>query len=95
MALNKRAIVQAHSIPWSIDLPPCNVYEYATADAVAVVIAAGYFNTLRDDARIRVNDIINAQCLMGGVADFVRLIFTTVPTTGNVTVAINTGASGA
>lgn len=95
MPLNKRAVIQAHSIPWAVDLPPCNVYEYATGDAVATVIAAGYFNVLRDDGRIRVNDIVNAQCVMGGVADFVRLIFTAVPATGNVTTAINTGASGA
>ena len=95
MALNKRAVVQAHSIPWANDTPPLNVYEYATGDAVATVIAAGYFNILRDDGRIRVNDIINAQCVMGGVADFVRLIITAVPTSGNVTTAVNTGASGA
>jgi hypothetical protein len=94
MALNKRSVVQAHSIPWGSDLSPLNVYEYATADAVATVIAAGYFNVLRDDGRIRVNDIVNANCVMGGAADFVRLIFTAVPATGNVTVAINTGASG-
>jgi hypothetical protein len=95
MALNKRSIVQAHSVPWAPDLPPCNIYEYATADAVATVIAAGYFNGLRDDQRIRVNDVINSQCVMGGVADFVRLIITAVPATGNVTVAVNTGAAGA
>jgi hypothetical protein len=95
MALNKRAVVQAHSIPYANDTPPCNIYEYATPDAVATVIAAGYFNGLRDDGRIRVNDIIGSQCAMGGVADYVRLIFTAVPATGNVTVAVNTGASGA
>lgn len=95
MALNKRAVVQAHSVPWQADAFPMNIYEYATADAVATVIAAGYFNILRDDGRIRVNDIIGCQCVMGGVADYVRLIFTAVPASGNVTTAVNTGASGA
>jgi hypothetical protein len=95
MAFNKRSLVLAHSVPYAADTAPCNTYEYATTDAVATVIAAGYFNTARDDKKINVNDIINAQCVMGGTADFVRLIVTAVPASGNVTVAVNTGASGA
>lgn len=95
MALNKRAFVQAHSIPYAVDTPPLTISAYATTDAVATVIAAGYFNGLRDDGTIRVNDVVECNCVMGGVADYVRLIFTAVPATGNVTTAVNTGASGA
>jgi hypothetical protein len=95
MALAKRSVVQMHSIPYAADTPPLNIYGYATPDAVATVIAAGYFNGLRDDARIRVNDVIECFCVMGGVSDYVRVIITAVPATGNVTVAVNTGASGA
>jgi hypothetical protein len=95
MALNKRSFALAHSIPWAADTQPYKVFEYATADAVATVIAAGYFNGMRDDGKINVNDVVNCQCVMGGVADFVRVIVTAVPASGNVTVAVNTGASGA
>ena len=95
MALAKRSFVQMHSIPYAADTPPVNIYGYATPDAVATVVAAGYFNGLRDDGRLRVNDVVECYCVQGGVSDVVRLIFTAVPSTGNVTTAVNTGASGA
>ena len=95
MAFQKRSAVINNTVPFQVDTRPQYIYDYATPDAVATVIAAGYFNTMRDDGRIAINDIINATCVMGGVADFVRLIVTAVPATGNVTVAVNTGASGA
>jgi hypothetical protein len=94
MALNKRSVVQAHSIPHTADTPPCNVYEYATVDAVATVVAPGYFNGLRDDGRIRVNDYINCYCVMGGVGDKVELKFDAVPSVGNVTTIVNGEAAG-
>lgn len=94
MALVIRNLVTMVTIPWQVNGPFFTKYGYATPDAVATVIAAGYFNAARDAGRLQVNDIIDAQCVMGGVADFVRLIVTAVPATGNVTVAVNTGASG-
>lgn len=94
MALNIRSVVLAHSIPYAADTPPCNVFEYATTDAVATVVAAGYFNGLRDVGKIRVNDYINCYCVMGGTGDKVELVFTAVPSTGSVTVAVNGEAAG-
>lgn len=94
MALNKRSVVLANSVPYAADTPPCFIYDYATTDAVATVVAAGYFNGLRDDGKIKVNDYINCYCVMGGAGDKVELVFTAVPATGNVTVAVNGEASG-
>lgn len=93
MALNARALILEHSVPYAVDTPPCNFYKYATTDAVATVIAAGYFN--QTFQTLRVNDVIDAMCVMGGTADRVGLIVTAVPAGGNVTVAVNTDASGA
>jgi hypothetical protein len=93
MALALRSLVLEHSVPHTTDVAPVNWYKYATADAVATVIADGYFNNARD--KLRVNDVIDAMCVANGVGDRVSLKVLTVPASGNVTTAVNTDASGA
>ena len=92
MALNNRALVLYASVPHTSDSPPVNFYKYATPDAAAAVVAAGYFNNLRD--KLKVNDVIMALCVAAGVGDIVQLIVTAAPATGNVTVAVNGEAAG-
>lgn len=93
MALNIRSLALANSTPYGTAGKTVNWYNYGTADAVATVIAAGYFNGARD--KLKVNDSIDAMCLADGVGDRVSLIVTAVPAAGNVTVAVNTDAGGA
>lgn len=93
MAYLARSLVLECSVPHTSDVAPVNWYKYATADAVATVIAAGYFNNARD--KLKVNDVIDALCVATGTADRVAVIVTAVPASGNVTVAVNTDASGA
>lgn len=71
-----------------------NSYAYATDDAVATVIAAGYFNAAR--STLKVNDQIDSVCVHNGTGDRVSVLVTAVPADpGNITVAVNTDASGA
>jgi len=93
MALKLTSLLLQASVPHTADVVPVNFYVYATPDAVATVIAAGYFNNAR--SKLQVNDVIEALCVATGVADRITMIVLTVPTSGNVTVAINTDASGA
>ena len=58
---------------------------YATDDAKAVVIAAGYFNDARPD--LSVGSIIDCVVNAAAGAAYVKLRVTAVPATGNVTVA--------
>lgn len=93
MAYLARSLVLEASVPYASDTPALNWYKYATTDAVATVIAAGYFNNARD--KLRVGDVIDAVCAIGGATDRIAMLVATVPVSGNVTVAINTDASGA
>lgn len=93
MALNNRALVQDASVPYAADTAPCNFYKYASADAAATIVAAGYFNNVRD--KLKVGDIIEAVALAGTAsADRLELVVTAAPATGNVTVAVNGEAAG-
>ncbi|GAA2871918.1 hypothetical protein GGQ99_000965 [Aminobacter niigataensis] len=88
-----RSLSLFNSVPFGTAGKSVDFMSYATGDAVATVIAAGYFNGAR--AKLKVNTIIDAVCLADGVGDRVSLIVTAVPASGNVTVAVNTDASGA
>jgi hypothetical protein len=93
MALNNRSLVLAISVPHTADAAPTNFYKYASPDAAATIVAAGYFNNVRD--KLKVGDIIEAVALAGGAtADRLDLVVTAVPATGNVTVAVNGEAAG-
>ena len=93
-----RSLALYNSVPYGANTvgaasKTVDFFSYATADAVATVTTAGYFNGAR--AKLKVNSVIDALCVADGTADRVSLIVTAVPASGNVTVAINTDASGA
>lgn len=92
MALNLRSLALVNSTPYGSAGKTVNWYNYATADAQATVIAAGYFNDAR--AKLKVNDCIDVLTVADGVGDRLGLIVTAVPASGNVTVAVNGEASG-
>jgi hypothetical protein len=93
MALALRSLALYASVPHSTT-GRTDFFKYATPDAVATVIAAGYFNDAR--TKLKVNDVIDAVCVVGGVGDRVSLLVTAAPqVTGNVTVAVNTDATAA
>ena len=60
-------------------------YTYATADANATMLTAGYFNDAR--AKLKVNDVILCMSVANGTGVFNALTVTAAPATGNVTVA--------
>ncbi|TIL53777.1 hypothetical protein [Mesorhizobium sp.] len=94
MAFEPRSLSLVNSVPYGTAGNRVDFMHYATPDAVATVIAAGYFNASR--TKLRVNTVIEAMCVADGVGDRVSLIVTAAPqVTGNVTVAVNTDASGA
>lgn len=74
-------------------LSQTNFYHYSTEDAAAVVLADGYFNAAR--SILKKGDCIQAVAVLGGTPDYLNILILTVPDTGNVTCAANTGASGA
>lgn len=70
-----------------------NFYFYSTNHTLAEMIAAGYFNDSRKT--VKVNDIVRAVYDKDGTAGFAILRFTAVPSTGNVTVEVESvGVSG-
>lgn len=61
---------------------------YATADAVATVETAGYFNAAR--ARLTKGDVLVAVMVALGTPVLKQYVFTAVPASGNVTIALQT-----
>lgn len=94
MAFALRSLCMDFSVPYATNTRGfTGWFGYATDDAVATVIAAGYFNAARD--KLAVGDYIDAICVISGTPDRVGLLVTAVPVApGNITVAINTDASG-
>jgi hypothetical protein len=92
MAFNKRSLCLFNSTPYGTASKTVNWYGYATADAAATVVAAGYFNDARD--KLKVNDVIMVMAVADGTGDWLLLKATAVPASGDVTVAVNAEASG-
>lgn len=67
-------------------------FDYATDDAAATVETAGYFNGAR--ALLSVGDKIDAVMVASTAPVRKNYAVTAVPTTGNVTVALQTTAAG-
>lgn len=65
---------------------------YATDDAAATVETAGYFNNAR--AFLRKGDILLATMVNSGTPVTKQYVFTAVPATGNVIIAIQTVTAG-
>lgn len=93
MALVLRSLALAGSVPSGNTRGYTGWHRYSTPDAVATVIAAGYFNNAR--AKLAVNDVIDCMCVNAGVGDRVSVNVTAVPASGDVTVAVNTDATAA
>ncbi len=94
MALSPLSLSLYASVPIAGRTEPLNFYKYGTPDAPATVIAAGYFNALRTKP-LRVGDVIDAVCSVNGTPDRISMLITAVPASADITVAINTDASGA
>lgn len=93
-ALARIANVPVVNTSTGVEDGQCALFFGATTEAVAAVTTAGYFNFARE--RLNVNDVIIMQCVQAGTADMIIVKVTAVPAVGsNVTVSINTAASGA
>ncbi|TCQ82611.1 hypothetical protein EDF68_1011002 [Ochrobactrum sp. BH3] len=84
MAFKIRALARYNTAPVDTGRN-CNFYSYATDDAKATVLTAGYFNDAR--STLKVNDIIDVVAVHNGTGAHARLIVTAVPGSGNITVA--------
>lgn len=97
MALINRAFALFHSVPYGTGTGKTNFYSYASPDALATIIAAGYFNNIRD--KLAVNDQIWIVAAAGATAVTAIVKVTAAPASGNVTVAVldllgGTGVTG-
>lgn len=92
MAFNIRSLSLYASAPVDTNVA-VNFYTYATADAAATVLAAGYFNDAR--SKLQVNDVIECMAVATGTGDRLKLTVTAAPATGNVTVAVDPEAAAA
>lgn len=82
---NVRALALFTSSPTGTAGKSVNFYTYATEDANATVLTAGYFNGARD--KLKVNDVITCMSVAAGVGVLNMLKVTAAPSTGDVTVA--------
>lgn len=87
MAFDPKSLVQIASLPRGAG-KVTTIWAYATADAAATVVAAGYFNADRN--KLRVNDIVMVSCVADGTGVLVFAKLTAVPASGNVTCTSNT-----
>lgn len=92
MALVLRSLANFASAPHGSAGATVNFYVYASNDAAATVLAGGYFNEARN--KLKVNDVIFIMAVAGGVGDLLIVKVTAAPSTGNVTVAVETEAAG-
>jgi hypothetical protein len=86
MAFALKSLIRHASSPYGTAPAQVNFYAYATADALATVLAAGYFNAARDP--LKVGDVIQVIAVLGGTPDFATLKVLTVPASpSNITVS--------
>lgn len=93
MALSPRSLLRLFQGPQgtvggAAGATQVSFFHYATADAAAVVEAAGYFNGSR--GQLAVGDTIIASC--SASTKVLRVL--TVPATGNVTVGMGSVTAG-
>lgn len=84
MAHNARSLSRMASSAYG-DNKSCSAFFYATEDAAAAVLTAGYFNDSRP--QLTVGDQIFASVGLGGTLNALHLQVTAVPAAGNITVA--------
>lgn len=88
------SLVRIGSAPYGTTIDKArSAYLYPTADALATVIAAGYFNGAR--ARLKKGDVVFAIVDQDGTPTLRPLTLSAVPASGNVTTTIgDSGISG-
>lgn len=92
MAFILKNVRKVRDLPYNNTGGFVQLWGYSTPDAAASVLASGYFNNLRD--RAKVNDVMECVCAADGVGDMVRVKFTAVPASGDVTVSTEEGLTG-
>lgn len=87
MAFNVKGLTKlANLVPLADDVPTPGFFLYqSTADNLAAVVTAGYFNDVRDQ-------LFNGALILAVASDAFRVLVVTAPKTGNVTVAARLGA---
>jgi len=90
MTFKIRSLALYASVPYDTN-KSVRFYKYATIDAAATVLTAGYFNDARD--KLQVNDVIECVTSAGGTGDRIVVRVTAVPSSGNVTVTVDAAAS--
>lgn len=93
MAFNKRNLALFASVPTGVANKTVNFYKYASTDALATILAAGYFNDVRD--KLKVNDVVDVVASADSTGDLVSVKVTAAPTSGDVTVAADIPGEGA
>lgn len=91
MPANAKAVRRYNSVTLSGN-KVIHFLNYAANETAAEVVAAGWFNTIRD--QVTVGSVMDAVVDADGTPDRISIIFTAVPATGNVTVAYNNDAAG-
>lgn len=91
MAHSKRALNRIGSSMSAAGVA-VSLFLLASDDDAATVLTAGYLNDNR--AELAVNDVIIIMAVAGGTGDMLIVKVTAVPATGNVTIAVNSEASG-
>jgi hypothetical protein len=66
-------------------------WRYATPDALAAVVTAGYFNDAR--GQLRAGDVIEVAAGIGGTPATDTYTFSAVPASGNVTLQVEAGTA--
>lgn len=93
MSYAESSLVRLGSAPYGTTIDKSrSVYLYPTADDLATVIAAGYFNNAR--TRLKKGDVVIAVVDQDGTPTQRPLTFSAVPASGNVTVSIGDSGIG-
>lgn len=90
MAFQIRSMIRRANVPYRVagKTHYFRAYEYATADALSVVIAAGYFNEFRATAQVGDRVFVNAG--LGGTEETEIVRFAAVPAEGGGDVTVET-----
>lgn len=92
MSFVLRSLALFASAPYGTSGAKVNFYTYASADALATVMTAGYFNDARN--KLLAGDVIFAVVGMGGTVELVTLTALSVPSSGDVTVTTDATDEG-
>lgn len=95
MPYSDRSLSLNESVPNGTALPGragmCNYWRYVSQDALATIVAAGYFNAARD--RLQAGDVVHVVGGIAGAARTDHYTFSAVPATGDVTIVVEAGTA--